>query len=79
MFAEIYKRFREAYNDSFYDGVRGKKATLDMINLASAVWRLYQVDLVTEVELTRIRNYYFHIGNCACKYDLEMLWVGEVL
>lgn len=79
MFTDIYKRFREAYNESFYGGVRGKKATLDMINLASATWRLYQVDLVTYDEMSKMRTFYFYIGSCACTYDLEDLWVGEVL
>lgn len=41
MFNALFRRFKEAYNETFIGGDRGKKATLDMINLASASFRLY--------------------------------------
>lgn len=79
MFTVIYKRFIEAYHETFLEGDSGKKATLDMINLASASFRLYMVDLITDNEMLMIRCYYHYIGSCAETYGLESLWTGEVL
>lgn len=79
MFTLIYKRFIEAYHETFLKGDRGKKATLDMINLASASFRLYIVDLINDNEMSMIRYYYHYIGTCAESYGLEDLWTCEVL
>lgn len=79
MFNVIYKRFIEAYHETFLEGDSGKKATLDMINLASVAFRLYMVDLINYNEMSMIRYYYHYIGTCAETYGLEDLWTGEVL
>ena len=50
-----------------------------MINLASASFRLYMVDLINDKEMSNIRYYYHYIGTCAETYGLEDLWRGEVL
>jgi hypothetical protein len=46
-----------------------------MINLASAAFRLYMVDLINDNEMSMIRCYYHYIGT----YSLEDLWTGETL
>lgn len=79
MFNALFRRFKEAYNETFIGGYRGKKATLDMINLASASFRLYMVDLINDDEMSMIRCYYHYIGTCAETYGLESLWMDEVL
>ena len=79
MFDSLFRRFKEAYNETFIDGDRGKKATLDMINLALASFRLYMVDLITDNEMSTIRCYYHYSGTCAERFGLENLWTGEVL
>lgn len=79
MFNTLFRRFKEAYNETFIGGDRGKKATLDMINLASAFFRLYMVDLINDNEMSMIRCYYHYIGTCAASYGLEDLWTCEVL
>lgn len=79
MFNALFRRFKEAYNETFIGGDRAKKATLDMINLASASFRLYMVDLITDNEMSTIRCYYHYIGTCAETFGLENLWTGEVL
>lgn len=78
MFKILYTRFMVAYKETFLEGDKAKKATLDMINLASAVFRLYMTDLINDNELSMIRCYYHHIGTCAEIYGLESLWTGEV-
>ena len=79
MFNELFRRFKEAYRETFIDGYRGKKATLDMINLASAIFRLYMVDLISDDEMSKIRYYYHYIGTCAESYGLEDLWTCGAL
>lgn len=79
VFNVIYKRFMEAYHETFLEGDIAKKATLDMINLASASFRLYMTDIITNDEMSLIRNYYHYIGMIAERYNLIDLWVGEVL
>ena len=79
MFKILYARFMVAYKETFLGDVKAKKATLDMINIASAMFRLYMVDLINDNEMTMIRCYYHYIGTCAEAYGLENLWVGEVL
>lgn len=79
MFNILFARFMVAYKETFLDYTKAKKATLDMINLASATFRLYMVDLVDEKQMSMIRCYYHYIGTCAETYGLESLWMGEVL
>lgn len=79
MFKILYARFMVAYKETFLGDVKAKKATLDMINIASAMFRLYMVDLINDNEMSMIRCYYHYIGTCAEAYGLENLWVGEVL
>lgn len=79
MFKLLYARFMVAYKETFLGDVKAKKATLDMINIASAMFRLYMVDLINDNEMSMIRCYYHYIGTCAEAYGLENLWVGEVL
>ena len=79
MFKILYARFMVAYKETFLGDVKAKKATLDMINIASAMFRLYMVDLINDNEMSMIRCYYHYIGTCAETYGLENLWVGEVL
>lgn len=79
MFKMLYARFMVAYKETFLGDVKAKKATLDMINIASAMFRLYMVDLINDNEMSMIRCYYHYIGTCAESYGLENLWVGEVL
>lgn len=79
MFNLLYTRFMVAYKETFLGDVKAKKATLDMINIASAMFRLYMVDLINDNEMSMIRYYYHYIGTCAETYGLEDLWTGEVL
>lgn len=79
MFKLLYTRFMVAYKETFLGDVKAKKATLDMINIASAMFRLYMVDLINDNEMSMIRYYYHYIGTCAETYGLEDLWTGEVL
>lgn len=79
MFKILYARFMVAYKETFLGDVKAKKATLDMINIASAMFRLYMVDLINDNEMSMIRYYYHYIGTCAEACGLENLWVGEVL
>lgn len=79
VFKILFTRFMVAYKETFLGDVKARKATLDMINLASAAFRLYMVDLISENDMTKIRYYYHYIGTCAESYGLENLWVGEVL
>lgn len=79
MFKILFARFMVAYKETFLGDVKAKEATLDMINLASAAFRLYMVDLITYNDLSMIRCYYHYIGTCAEAYGLENLWTGEVL
>lgn len=79
VFKILYARFMVAYKETFLGEIKAKKATLDMINLASAAFRLYMVDLISENDMIKIRYYYHYIGTCAESYGLENLWVGEVL
>lgn len=79
MFKLLYARFMVAYKETFLGDVKAKKATLDMINIASAMFRLYMVDLINDNEMSMIRCYYHYIGTCAEAYGLENLWLGEVL
>lgn len=79
MFKILFARFMVAYKETFLGDVKARKATLDMINLASAVFKLYMVDLINDNEMSMIRYYYHYIGTCADTYGLENLWVGEVL
>lgn len=79
MFKILYARFMVAYKETFLGDVKACKATLDMINLASAAFRLYMVDLINDNEMSMIRCYYHYIGTCAETYGLENLWTGEVL
>lgn len=79
MFNVLFRRFKEAYNETFIGGDRGKKATLDMINIASASFRLYMADLINDNEMSMIRYYYHYIGTCAESYGLKDLWTDEVL
>ncbi len=79
MFKILYARFMVAYKETFLEGDKAKKATLDMINLALAAFRLYMIDLINDNELSMIKCYYHYIGTCAVKYGLEDIWCGEVL
>lgn len=79
MFKILFARFMVAYKETFLGDIKACKATLDMINLASAVFKLYMVDLINDNEMSMIRYYYHYIGICAETYGLEDLWVGEVL
>lgn len=79
MFRILFARFMVAYKETFLGSVKAKEATLDMINLASAAFRLYMVDLIADNEMSMIRCYYHYIGTCAEAYGLESLWTGEVL
>lgn len=79
IFKILYTRFMIAYKETFLGDVKAKKATLDMINIASAMFRLYMVDLITDNEMSTIRYYYHYIGTCAETFGLENLWTGEVL
>lgn len=79
MFKILFARFMVAYRETFLGDVKAKEATLDMINLASAAFRLYMTDLINDNELSMIRCYYHYIGRCAETYGLESLWLGEVL
>lgn len=79
VFKILFARFMVAYKETFLEDVKARKATLDMINLASATFRLYMVDLVNDNEMSIIRGYYHYIGTCAETYGLEDLWTGEVL
>ena len=79
MFNVLFRRFKEAYKETFIGGDRGKKATLDMINLVSASFKLYMVDLISENDMLKIRYYYHYIGTLAETYGLEDLWADEVL
>lgn len=79
VFKILFTRFMVAYKETFLGDVKAKKATLDMINIASAMFRLYMVDLINDNEMSMIRYYYHYIGTCSEAYGLENLWVGEVL
>lgn len=79
MFKILYARFMAAYKETFLGDVKARKATLDMINLASAAFKLYMVDLINYNEMSMIRYYYHYIGTCAETYGLEDLWTGETL
>ena len=79
VFKILFARFMIAYKETFLGDVKARKATLDMINLASAAFRLYMVDLINDKEMSNIRYYYHYIGTCAETYGLEDLWTGEVL
>lgn len=79
VFKILFARFMVAYKETFLGDVKAKKATLDMINIASAMFRLYMVDLINDNEMSMIRCYYHYIGTCSEAYGLENLWVGEVL
>lgn len=79
VFKILFTRFMVAYKETFLGDVKAKKATLDMINIASAMFRLYMVDLINYNEMSMIRCYYHYIGICAEAYGLENLWAGEVL
>lgn len=79
VFKILFARFMIAYKETFLGDVKARKATLDMINLASAAFRLYMVDLITDNEMSTIRYYYHYIGTCAETFGLENLWTGEVL
>ena len=79
MFKLLYARFMVAYKETFLGDFKAEKATLDMINIASAMFRLYMVDLINDNEMSMIRCYYHYIGTCAEAYGLEDLWTGEVL
>lgn len=79
LFKNLFVRFMVAYKETFLGDVKARKATLDMINLASAVFKLYMVDLINENDMSKIRYYYHYIGTCAEAYGLEDLWTGEVL
>lgn len=79
VFKMLFARFMVAYSETFLGDVKAKKATLDMINIASAMFRLHMVDLIADNEMSIIRYYYHYIGTCAETYGLENLWTGEVL
>lgn len=79
VFKILFTRFMVAYKETFLGDVKARKATLDMINLASAAFKLYMVDLINENDISKIRHYYHYIGTCAEAYGLEDLWCGEVL
>lgn len=79
VFKILFASFMIAYKETFLGDVKAKKATLDMINIASAMFRLYMVDLINDNEMSTIRYYYHYIGTCAEAYGLEDLWVGETL
>lgn len=79
VFKILFTRFMVAYKETFLGDVKARKATLDMINLASAAFKLYMVDLINENEMSKIRYYYHYIGTCVESYGLEDLWCGEVL
>lgn len=79
MFNTLFERFLVAYKETFLGDAKAKKATLDMINLASAIFRLYMVNLITDNEMSIIRGYYHYIGTCAETFGLENLWVDETL
>lgn len=79
VFKMLFARFMMAYSETFLGDVKAKKATLDMINIASAMFRLHMVDLIADNEMSIIRCYYHYIGTCAETYGLENLWTGEVL
>ena len=79
VFKILFTRFMVAYKETFLGDVKAKKATLDMINIASAMFRLYMVDLINDNEMSKIRCYYHYIGTCSEAYGLENLWVDEVL
>ena len=79
VFKILFARFMVAYKETFLGDVKARKATLDMINLASAAFRLYMVDLINDNEMSNIRYYYHYIGTCAETYGLADLWTGEVL
>ena len=79
VFKILFARFMVAYKETFLGDVKARKATLDMINLALAVFRLYTVDLINYNEMLMIMHYYHYIGTCAETYGLEDLWSGEVL
>lgn len=79
LFEILFARFMVAYKETFLGDVKAHKATLDMINLASAAFKLYMVDLINDNEMSKIRCYYHYIGACAESYGSEHLWTGEVL
>ena len=79
VFKILFARFMVAYKETFLGDVKAKKATLDMINIASVMFRLYMVDLINGNEMSMIRCYYHYIGICAEIYGLEDLWTGETL
>lgn len=79
VFKILFTRFMIAYKETFLGDVKAKKATLDMINIASASFRLYMVDLINDNEMSMIRYYYHYIGTCAESYGLKDLWTDEVL
>ena len=79
VFKILFARFMVAYKKTFLGDVKARKATLDMINLALAAFRLYMTDLINDNEMSMIRCYYHYIGTCAEAYGLEDLWTGEVL
>lgn len=79
VFKILFARFMVAYKETFLGDVKARKATLDMINLASAAFRLYVTDLINDNEMSIIRCYYHYIGTCAEAYGLEDLWIGEAL
>lgn len=79
MFNILYARFMVAYKETFLGDAKACKATVDMINLTSAAFRLYMVDLINDKEMSKIRYYYHYIGTCAETYGLEDLWTGKTL
>lgn len=79
IFKILFTHFLEAYEKSFLGDSKARKATRDMINLASAYFKLYMADLISDNEMLMIRSYYHHIGTCAKRYGLEDLWVGKML
>ena len=79
VFKILFARFMVAYKETFLEDVKACKATLDMINLALAAFRLYVTDLINDNEMSMIRCYYHYIGTCAEAYGLEDLWTGEAL
>ena len=79
VFKILFSRFMVAYKETFLGDVKACKATSDMINLASAAFRLYMTGLINDNEMSMIRCYYHYIGTCAEAYGLKDLWIGEAL
>ena len=55
VFKILFARFMVAYKETFLGDVKARKATLDMINLASAAFRLYMTDLINDKKLREIQ------------------------